>query len=435
MRRAGYRLGYPLLPASAIACALLAAGCSNSAPDMGSAVSAIHVETEPVRVQTIQNIVDAQGLLYPIHQASLSPKISAPVRTFYVNRGSRVHAGELLAVLDNKDLAAGVVSAKGNYDQAQAAYATTTASTLPEQIQTATLSEKDAQATLDEQQRLYDSENNLYKQGALARRQLDATEVALTAAKSAYQNAKKKLANLKASGAAEARKAAKGQLEAAHGQYLSAAAQLGYTQLRSPVDGVVADRAVYPGDIAPAGTPLLTVMDSSKVIARLHVPEAQAALLHLGDAATLHVPGTQATVPGKVTVISPAVDPNSTTVEIWVQADNPKGELHPGGSLDVTIVAQTVHDALVVPQSAILSEDNGKTDVMVVNADSVARTHSVTTGVQEGSLVQIRSGLRAGEQVIVSGGFGLPDKTKVNASPRPVPAAGAGTAKPAAGTQ
>jgi HlyD family secretion protein len=419
----------------AAVCSFLPAGCGTSAPDLGSAPSAIHVETAPVRMQTIENIVDAQGLLYPIRQASLSPKISAPVRTFYVNRGSHVHAGELLAVLDNRDLAAGLVSAKGSYDQAQAAYATTTASTLPETIQAATLSAKDAQASLNEQQQLYASESNLYKQGALARRQLDATEVALTAAKSAAQNAQKKLKNLESSGATQARRAAKGQLEAAHGQYLGAAAQFGYTQLRSPISGVVAERAVYPGDIAPAGTPLLIVMDASKVIARLHVPEAQAALLHLGDAATLHVPGSQATVPGKVTVISPAVDPNSTTVEVWVQADNPEGELHPGGALDVTVVAQKIHNALVVPQTAILSEDSGRTDVMVVYADSVAHTRTVTTGVQQGSVVQIRSGLQAGEQVIVSGGYGLPDKTKVDASPQSDADEGLSAAKPAAGTQ
>ncbi len=419
------------LPGVAGACmaAALLAGCSNQTPDLGSAPSAIHVETARVRTQTLENIIESQGILYPIQQASLSPKISAPVRTFYVNRGSRVHAGELLAVLDNRDLAAGVVAAQGSYEQAQAAYATATASTLPEEIQAATLSVQDAQASLQEQQALDASEKHLYQQGALARRQLEATEVALTAAESAYQNAEKKLKNLQASGAAQARRAAKGQLEAAHGQYLSAAAQLGYTELRSPINGVVADRSVYPGDIAPAGTPLLIVMDTSKVIARLHVPETQASLLHLGDHAALHIPGIETPVPGTVTVISPAIDPNSTTVEVWVQADNLNNQLHPGTALDVSIVAQTLPRAVVVPQSAILTEDDGKTDVMVVYADSTAHTRVVSTGVQQGSLIQIRSGLQPGEQVIVSGGYGLPDGAKVNATPA------THSAKPDAGTE
>jgi HlyD family secretion protein len=392
-----------------------AQGCSSN-PDTQVDTAAIPVQTAHASLRTMTDVVHTEGVLFPVRQASLSPKISAPVRIFYVNRGSHVHVGELLAVLENKDLAAGVIAAQGAYQQAQATYATTTASTLPEEIQSATLNAKDAATSLAEQQQLFDSESRLYQQGALARRQLDATEVALTAASSVYQAAEKRLKNLQTSGATQQQRAAKGQLESAHGQYLGAAAQLNYTELRSPIGGVIADRAVYPGDIAPAGVPLLIVMDTSKVIARVHIPQSQAYLLHLGDTATLHVPGLTATVPGTVTVISPAVDPNSTTVEVWVEADNPQDQLHPGTSLDVLIEAQTIRDALTVPETAILTGDDGKTQVTVVGSDNRSHMQAVTTGIHQGALVQILSGLRPGEQVIVSGGYGLPDNSKVRAT-------------------
>lgn len=392
-------------------------GCGGGSPGLSTTEPTVAVEITPARVQSITNVVSAQGVLFPIHQASLSPKITAPVRKFYVQRGSRVHRGELLAVLDNKDLAAGVVSAQGTYDQAQATYASTTSSTLPEEIQTANLNLENTKTSLASEQKLYDSESKLYKQGAIARKQLDATQVALTTAKSAYQTAEKHLKNLQATGATQQQKAAKGQLEAAHGQYLNAAAQLGYTELRSPINGSIADRAVYPGDIAPAGTPLLIVMDTSKVVVRLHIPQPQAVQLKLGDAATLHVPGLKAGVPAKVTVISPALDPNSTTVEIWVEADNRKGDLQPGTSVGITIVAQTVPNALVVPDSALLTGANGETHVMVVRSDSRAYSQTVTTGIQQGALIQILSGLKAGEKVVAEGAYGLPDKTKVKATP------------------
>ena len=86
---------------------------------------------------------------------------------------------------------------------------------------------------------------------------------------------------------------------------------------------MVADRSVYPGEMAAAGTPLITVMNVSKVIVRLHVPQPQAALLKLGGEATLHVPGLKNGIPGKISVLSPAIDPNSTTVQIWVEASIP----------------------------------------------------------------------------------------------------------------
>ena len=104
-----------------------------------------------------------------------------------------MHRGELLAVLENKDLSAAVVSAQGGYDQAQATYASTTSSGLPEEIQTANLNVVNARTSLAAQQKLYDSENKLYQQGAIARKQLDATKVALTAAQSAYETAEKHL--------------------------------------------------------------------------------------------------------------------------------------------------------------------------------------------------------------------------------------------------
>ncbi|MHB1957974.1 MAG: efflux RND transporter periplasmic adaptor subunit [Acidobacteriaceae bacterium] len=377
----------------------------------------VSVETAPAKVQAIVDLVTAEGVLYPIHQASISPKITAPVRRFYVQRGDKVHRGELLAVLENKDLAAAVVSAQGSYDQAQATYASTTASALPEEIQTANLNVVNTRTALAAQQKLYDSEKNLYRQGAIARKQLDATEVTMTAARSAYQTAEKHLQNLQALGVSQQKKAAKGQLELAHGQYLGAAAQMEYTEIRSPIDGAVADRAVYPGDVAPAGTPLLIVMDTSKVVARLHIPQQQAELLRLGQAATLRIPGLDKDVPAKVTVLSPALDPSSTTEEVWVEADNPRGELKPGTTASVSITARTIADALVIPASAILLGENGQTSVMVVKSDSRAYSQNVKTGIRQGPLIQIVSGIQAGEQVIVSGQYGLPDKTKVKATP------------------
>jgi len=373
------------------------------------------VQIAPAKNQPIEDVIEAQGILYPLHQASLSPKISAPVEKFYVNRGSKVHAGELLAVLANKDLQAGVVSARGAYDQAQATYESTTTSTLPEEILTAEAAVQDAQKNLDAQQRIYEGDTNLYEEGAIPRKQLDASGVALTAAQNAFRTAQKHLENLQRSGAKQQQQAAKGQLESAHGQYLNAQAQLEYTEIRTPISGVVADRAVWPGDIAPAGTPLLTVMDISKVVLRLHIRQAQAVQLHVGDPATFHVPGLGKDVPAQVSIISPALDPNSTTIEVWLEADNAEHRLAPGTSVEASIVVRKIPNALVVPGSAIVVDDKGQAHVMTVGPDGIARDHLVVTGIRNGGVVQILRGIKPGDQIIVTGAYGLPDKTKVKA--------------------
>ena len=86
----------------------------------------------------------------------------------------------------------------------------------------------------------------------------------------------------------------------------------------------------------------------------------------------------------KSTVLSPALDPSSTTEEVWVEADNPNGELKPGTTAQVSITARTVANALVIPAAAILTGPNGQTSVMVVKSDNRAYAQDVKTGIQQG---------------------------------------------------
>jgi RND family efflux transporter MFP subunit len=112
-------------------------------------------------------------------------------------------------------------------------------------------------------------------------------------------------------------------------------------------------------------------------------------------------------------VVSPALDPNSTTVEVWVDARNPRRELKPGTSVGISMLAQTIPDALTVPASAVLTESDGTTSVMVVGNDGRAHQRDVKTGVRQDNQVQVVSGLKAGERVVTTGAYGLPDNTRV----------------------
>lgn len=397
-------------------CVLVSLVACSSSPKPAPVVP-VNVSVVQVKQQAISEIVSAGGTLFPLHQASLSPKISSPVRAFYVNRGDRVHRGQLLAILENGDLAGAAVAAEGGFDQAQATYTKTVATGLPEQMQQAELALKNAQAALKAQQKLYDSYLLLYQEHAGARKQVDQAEVALTTAKSQELTAQKQLTDLRTTGVSDQKNAAKGQMEAARGQYLTASAQLGYSKLRSPIAGVIADRSVYPGDIAQAGTPLITVMDVSRIVVRVHLPHPQASLLKMGDTAQIHVPGEKNPSAGKVVVISPALDPNSTTVEVWVEAPNPNNTLQPGTSVQVDLLARVVPNAIVVPLTAILTGSSGAKSVMVVTPDHHAKRQDVTTGIENSGSVQILTSLQPDEFVIASGAYGLPDGTKVTPAP------------------
>ena len=123
---------------------LFAISCSRDSAEKDAAVP---VQVVTVQKETIQRTVTAEAILFPLQQAAITPKISAPVKAFYIKRGSRVRKGQLLAVLENSDLAAAAQENKGSYDQAQAAYETTTVSDLPQEVKKAQLDAQAARAT------------------------------------------------------------------------------------------------------------------------------------------------------------------------------------------------------------------------------------------------------------------------------------------------
>ena len=397
----------------------LACGCSSEPKE---AEPAVPVQIVSVTKANLQQIITTDAVLFPVAQSAIVPKISAPVKKFYVNRGSHVRAGQLLAELENRDLAAAAQENRGAYDQAQATYATATAADIPQELQKAQLDAQAAKQTYDAAQKIYDSRKELFQQGALPRKELDQAGVDLTNARNQYEIAQKRLDSLNAVGYQQAQKSAKGQLETAQGKYQGAEAQLSYSDIRSPISGVITDRPLYPGEMASAGTPLLTVMDISQVVARAHIPQQNAALLKVGDKAEVTVPGIDGTFPGKVSVVSPALDPSSTTVEIWVILKNPQERIKPGTSVQLSIVAKSVPDALVVPTASLLTAADGTISVMVAGSDGHAHQTTVKTGIREGDQVQIVEGLHAGDKVVGTGAYGLPDNSKITTASAQAPA-------------
>jgi HlyD family secretion protein len=389
---------------------LLSAACSGNKGENEPIVS---VQVAPVEKTTIQHVIKTEAILFPRQQAAIVSKISAPVQRFLIKRGSPVHKGELLAILENRDLSAAAQENQGALNQAQATYETTTAAGLPEEMQKAEADEQQAKKALDAQEKVYQSRQQLYEEGALPRKELDQSGVEIVQARNQYAIAKRHLDTLVAIGKQQELKAAAGQLESAKGKYMGAEAQLSYSEIRSPIDGVVTDRPLYPGEMSAAGTPIVTVMDVSSVIAKAHIPQADAGLLKVGDEGTITAPGLDTPVEGKITVVSPALDPNSTTVEVWLEAKNPKRQLKPGTSVQLSMTAKTVKDALVVPAASVITAADGGSAVMIAGSDGRAHQKTVRLGIRQDDDVQILEGVSENDKVVATGAYGLPDNTKI----------------------
>jgi len=398
--------------ASLAVAATLLAGCGKAKEEATAETEApTPVMVEAAVLGAIDHVVTADAILSPINQANVTPKISAPVRRFLVNRGDHVRAGQLIAELESGDLAAAVQEAKFQYDQAQAASATVTGATVVEDETKARADVQSAQSAFDAAKKLYDSRVALQKEGALAQKQVDETKLQMVQAQTQLETAQQHLRSLNGVSRQEAVKGAQAQANAAKAHADTLGVQLSYARILSPINGIVADRPANAGEMAAAGTPIISIVDVSQVRAIANVPVKEAESIRVGRPA--RVAGPDGDIAGTVTVVSPSANANATTVEVWVQIANPGERLKPGATVRVSIIAETIQNTLVVPTSALLNGDEGKQKVMVISADSVAHERPVTVGVRQGARVQILSGIQPGDQVVTSGGLGLEDKAKV----------------------
>jgi HlyD family secretion protein len=405
--------GLPAWAAGVCILAVLLAGCGKKVEKEaaeGEAPTPVLVET--VVRGAVDYMVTADAILFPINQANVTPKISAPVKRMLVNRGDHVKAGQVLAELESGDLAAAASESNSQYQQAQASYQTISGATVPEDKSKAQADVLVAQQVVDAAQKLYDNRVALQKEGALAQKLVDDAKVALAQARGQLEYAERHLQALNQVSQRETIRGAQASMNAAKAHYDNAQVQLSYSEIRSPISGVVADRSVYAGEMPASGTPIISIVDISQVVARANVPVKEASMIRVGRPA--RITGPEGDLAGKVTVVSPAVDPNTTTVEVWVQVANPGEKLKPGASVRVAIIADTIQNTIVIPASALLNADDGGQKVMVITKDSIAHERRVSVGVRQLARVQIVSGLQEGEQVVTSGGLGLDDKAKVS---------------------
>jgi multidrug efflux pump subunit AcrA (membrane-fusion protein) len=401
---------------------LLPAGCKSKEAE--APTPEVYVQAAHPEVGNIAEQIAADATLAPVAQAAISPKVTAPVKKFYVQRGSRVKEGELLATLENGDLSAAALDNQGSYAAAQATFDTATKATVPEDLTKAKLDLNQAKANLDLDQSIVNARTQLFAQGAIPGRDLDTAKATLVQSQAAYDLAKQHLDSVQGVSNKAALDMARGNLESAKGKYMGAAAELSYTEIRSPISGVVTDRSLFEGETAAAGTPVITVMDTSALIAKLHIAQTQAQQLSIGAAATLTVPGVPDPVAAKVLLISPALDPGSTTVEVWLRVENAKGLLKVGTPVHASIGGRTISNALTIPSQAVQTDADGTSKfVMLIAPDSTAHKRPVVLGIQSADDVQVVSGLTASDMVISKGAYGLDEGTKVKIGSDPGAAA------------
>lgn len=200
--------------------------------------------------------------------------------------------------------------------------------------------------------------------------------------------------------------------EALAAQARAAEAIEGRLHVRAPLAGVVASLSVHQGERVTAGQPLVEVVDPARVHAAATVPAAALADLRPGQAATLTVEGSTLEWPATVEGVGGTVDSLSNTAQVTVRPRTIGPALRPGAGATIRIRAAVHRNVLVIPAAALVFVGNQAT-VFVVSADSVAHALAVNVIAKGPTTIEVTGALQAGDRVVTTGAYGLPDSARV----------------------
>lgn len=342
-----------------------AAGCARGhdapAAEPPAPVSVGRENIVLARQGTVSTGPAISGSLTAENQATVRAQTSGAVLQTYAEQGQSVRRGQLLARLDDASLRDAVISARSGVHAAE---------------ESATLAQRNAERA-----------QRLSAAGAIADKDLEAAQLQA--------------------------KSAQAQLEDARARLAQAEKQLANTEIHSPLAGVVSERPVSAGDVVQPGTALFTVVDPGSMRLEAAVPSNQLGSVHVGDPVAFTVDGYPGRAfQGKVTRVSPAVDPVTKQVPIVVAIPN-RGELVAGLYAEGRVKSDS-RQGVVVPVSAVNDASGAAATVMRIHDGQVQQV-DVQLGLKDpqNETVEIASGLQVGDTLLVGAAQGITPGTPV----------------------
>ncbi len=360
--------------------------------------------------------VVAVGTIWPREKADVSAKVSAQIKKMALLKNKFVRAGEVIAVLESRDLQAQRAEAVAALNEARANERSVVTGTIPKTNAEDQKALMDARAKVNNARALYDRRRALYEKGGISKKDLEASQLDLTTAEDELRLQEQTVTLRGRSLNPNDRALAAAKVAEAQQHLATLDAQLSYATIRSPITGIVTDQYQYEGEFASPGGKLVTIADTTSVIVKAPFSDTVASQLKVGDSVSVIPTDTSAEeMKGQVTLLSRSSDPTNRTVEVWVTLANGNGQLRANGAAQVKVFANSKSDAIIVPASAVTLDASNADEgtVMVVDSQNVAHETKVIVGVRTAERMEITEGLQGGETVVIEGNFSLPDGTKV----------------------
>ena len=333
--------------------------------------------------------ISAVGTIWPREKADVGAKISAQIKRMALLKNKVVRAGEVIALLESRDLQAQRAEAVAALNEARASERSLVTGTIPKTNAEDQKALFDARAKVNNARATYERRRVLFEKGGISKKDLEASQLELTTAEDELRLQEQTVSLRARSLNPNDRALAAARTAQAQQRVATLDAQLSYATIRSPITGIVTDQFQYEGEFASAGAKLVTIADTSTVIVKAPFSDTAVSQLKTGDSATVLPTDTSAEeMHGQITLLSRSSDPTNRSVEVWVTLGNGDGKLRANGAAQVTVFANFKDDAIVVPAAAVTLEASNADEgtVMVVDAQNVAHETKVTVGIRTAAI-------------------------------------------------
>ncbi|HHV93429.1 MAG TPA: efflux RND transporter periplasmic adaptor subunit [Firmicutes bacterium] len=385
---------------------LLSRQSGTKPPEVDAVQTAAEVRRQSVSVaaavpRRMQERISLHGIFSPWAQVNVVPKVPGKVAEVPVEVGQRVRAGDVLIRLETDELALQLKQAEAALAAARATLAKVEAGARPEEIEQAEAALKQAQAGYENARLTYERAAKLHEAGVMTGQEWDAVKAQYEVAKAQLLTAEKTLELVRKGAREEDLISARAGVAQAEAAVALAKLSLDNAVIKAPISGVVNQVNVQIGDMAGAGMPVVHLVDIDKVKLNLQVSEREVVLLRQGQEVlvTLDVqPDLE--LRGRISSVAPAAS-QTGLFSAAVELNNPDGRVKPGMYGTAHVIVREVEEVLAVPERAVFTAD-GRSAVYVVK-DDTAHLVPVEVGMRSDGFVEIKSGLAAGDEVIVRG--------------------------------
>ncbi len=360
------------------------------------------VEVEPVKTDSIARMLDLTGEVIPGNAVIISSMKEGRIELCPWREGDDVVSGETLVTIDREVHRAEELAAQAVMKLAQAKLDDLLAGTRPEEIRRAEANLKRAEVTFREARQSFDRQSELFRQQSTSQDLVDKARERMEVAEAEMSAAMDTLVMLKAGPTLTEIAVQKAALSEANARLVLARAHLAECEITAPFDGIISRVHVRPGDMASSRAPLIEMFDSSSLVIRFAVPEAHAVAVRAG----MNLQVSLDAMPGRslsaeIVRVYPVMDPAMRTRTVEARITD-HIDLAPHMFARVVLTVARAEKALVVPAEAILLSPTGQRMLYLIEEGKAVR-RQVAIGIEQGARVQILSGVKSGDKVVVGG--------------------------------